>query len=582
MVVTLSLVSFLNIGAQSLIIGDIRFEGGEPFGTTRLIDWCMLKPGMSWQPDLAERANQRLVSNMKSSGYLLARIDSIAVLMNRDSTRIDLTWYIREDLPFELSTIDVTSDSISRDKFLEVMDTRTGDRYDRSRIETDLAAFGRVCAEEGFPFAVIAIGEPIFLRGEDVYETNIKINIKCGKRVRLEFIRIDGNTVTDEIVVMRELDIKPGDLYQQSLIDRIPDQLNRMGYFKNISLPKLLSIRNQQKGLLITLEEGNTTTFDGVVGYVPPAQAQGVEQGYFTGLINLNFRNLFGTGRRFQVDWKKPDRFSDEFRLYYEEPWIFGIPLNVGAGLHRLVRDTTFIERSYLLNGLVRLSGNFRVNFALNHHSYNPDSLASREQRLARNRIISGELGIIYDTRDYPVNPRRGLYYDTFYSFGFKQNLGPEYLFDEDGLPADEDLQRLRITMEYILPLWTNQVLYLKLMGGQVKSSADRLQLTDHFWFGGARTVRGYREDQFHGTTVAYVNLEYRFIAGRDARVFAFNDWGFYAYEDQSGVREDIVSGIGIGVRFNTPLGVMGVDFGMGRGDTFSTGKIHVGLINNF
>ena len=576
------LIGSFSLQARQAIISEIRFYGGNDLGEARLESWCPLKSGMVWDPAQADHANRILTDRIRDNGYLLARIDSIGTDYSDDSSRINLTWYVREDLPFEISAIEIRSDSVSLERIEEVMDISQGDRYDRSRIETDLASISRLCAEQGFPFAEIDLAEPVFTRGDDRYESKIFLNVKCGYPVRYDFIRIEGNKVTNEEVVLRELDVKPGDNYSQEKIDRIPAQLNRLGYFKDVRPPPLMITGKGRRGLLITLEEGNTTTFDGVIGYVPPARTQGVEEGYFTGLINLNFRNLFGTGRRFQVDWKKPDRYSDEFRLYYEEPWIFGFPLNIGAGLHRLVRDTTYIERSYLINGLLRLTGNFKINFAFNHHSYSPDSVASRQQRLARNRIISGEAGIIYDTRDYPANPRRGIYYDTYYSFGFKENLGPEYLFTEDGLAEQEDIQKLRIMLEYIQALWSNQVFYLKLAGAQVKSSEDQLQLTDHYWFGGARTVRGYREDQFHGTTISYLNLEYRFLAGRDTRIFVFNDWGFYNYKAPEGIKEDIISGIGIGLRFNTPLGIMGVDFGLGRGDSFSTGKIHVGLINNF
>jgi outer membrane protein assembly factor BamA len=570
------------VKAQKSVISTVSFQGGGAFGAGRLAEWCTVKPGMPWQIGMIMKANEALTVQMRGAGYLLARIDSVAVHWSGDSLHRDLTWYISEDLPFEIGSIAIKSDSLSPENISGVMELRRGDRYDRLRIESDLEAIGRYCAGRGFPFAEIDIDEPAFRLQDDRYETDLSIRIKCGERVRLDFIRIRGNKVTNDNVVLRELDIQAGDIYRQDLIERIPVQLNRLGYFKDIRPPQLLITRRGRQGLLLTLEEGNTTTFDGVIGYVPASKTVQAQAGYFTGLIDLNFRNLFGTGRKFQVEWKKPDQYSDEFRLYYEEPWIFGFPLNIGAGLHRLVRDTTYIERSYLINGLLRLSGNFKISFAVNHYSYVPDSLASREQRLASNRIISGEAGIIYDTRDFPLNPRYGLYYDTYYSFGFKENLGPEYLFYEDDLARHENIQKLRITMAYILPLWKRQVFYLRLTGAQVKSSEGGLQLTDHYWFGGARTVRGYREDQFHGTTIAYMNLEYRFLTGRDSRIFVFNDWGFYNYSQNNATFQDIVSGVGIGVRFDTPLGVMGVDFGMGRGDSFSTGKVHVSLLNNF
>ena len=125
-------------------------------------------------------------------------------------------------------------------------------------------------------------------------------------------------------------------------------------------------------------------------------------------------------------------------------------------------------------------------------------------------------------------------------------------------------------------------MLAFKLHGAHIESDKDQLQLSDHFWLGGFGTLRGYRENQFHGTTISWVNIEYRFIIGRNSRVFLFNDWGFYQYKERTGITKDTLYGYGIGIRFETPLGIMGVDYGFGRGDTFSTGKIHFGIINSF
>jgi outer membrane protein insertion porin family len=41
-------------------------------------------------------------------------------------------------------------------------------------------------------------------------------------------------------------------------------------------------------------------------------------------------------------------------------------------------------------------------------------------------------------------------------------------------------------------------------------------------------------------------------------------------------------TGYGIGIQVETGLGVMGVSFALGEGDSFSNGKIHFGLINEF
>ncbi len=40
--------------------------------------------------------------------------------------------------------------------------------------------------------------------------------------------------------------------------------------------------------------------------------------------------------------------------------------------------------------------------------------------------------------------------------------------------------------------------------------------------------------------------------------------------------------GYGIGVQLETVLGNLGVSFALGQGDSFSTAKIHFGIINDF
>jgi outer membrane protein insertion porin family len=250
--------------------------------------------------------------------------------------------------------------------------------------------------------------------------------------------------------------------------------------------------------------------------------------------------------------------------------------------LERIVRDTTYIERSYLLNSTLKLSAEFKGFLNISHSEVVPDSLASRTLRMARNTFTGGEIGVQYDTRDFPANPRKGIRYMASFSFGTKRNSGPEYLIREDSLAHKEGIKKIKGQLSYFQRLWQNQVFALNFSGSHIEGDKDQLQLSDHFWFGGFGSLRGYRENQFHGTSVSWVNLEYRFIVGRNSRVFLFNDWGFYQYEDASGIKNDILAGYGVGIRFDTPLGVMGVDYGLGRGDTFSTGKIHFGIINSF
>jgi len=105
--------------------------------------------------------------------------------------------------------------------------------------------------------------------------------------------------------------------------------------------------------------------------------------------------------------------------------------------------------------------------------------------------------------------------------------------------------------------------------------------------FGGAQNLRGYREQQFLASQLMWLNTEYRFLLSRKAFLFGFYDVGYF-FKPQNPINALDGSlrgwrrGVGVGARVDTPRGLMGISYALGEGDTFSTGKVHFGIINAF
>jgi len=564
------------------VVKNIEFFGNEHIDDDLLETWSGIKVGLAVNQTLITTANQKIITGYQETGYLFARIDSTIIESDIDKKTSLIKWYINEGTLVRLGKVHMVADTLSIDDLENLVDFNEGDIYRREYIESELILIGQFYAENGYPLATIDIVNTSLRTEDDEKYIDIEIKINSGSEIVINKIILRGNQTTQDEVILRELNIKNGEKYNQKKIDNVQKQLNHLGYFSEILPVRAIGLRSGKTDLLIEVKETNTTTFDGIIGYIPPPSTNLSEEGYFTGLINLNFRNLFGTGRKFEVNWRKPDKFSEEFRIFYEEPWVFNIPVNIGGGLERIVRDTTYIERSYFLNSTFKLSAEFKGFLNFSHKEVVPDSLASRNLRLVRSTTTDGEIGVEYDTRDHPINPRKGLRYMASFTFGTKENTGPVYLIKEDSLAIREGIKKVRGHLSYFQRLWQNQVLAVNFHGSYIEGDKNQLQISDHYWFGGFGSLRGYRENQFHGTTVSWINVEYRFLIGRNSRVFLFSDWGFYQYEDATGSVNDILPGYGLGIRFDTPLGVMGVDYGLGRGDTFSTGKIHFGIINSF
>ncbi len=144
-------------------------------------------------------------------------------------------------------------------------------------------------------------------------------------------------------------------------------------------------------------------------------------------------------------------------------------------------------------------------------------------------------------------------------------------------------VQRIQFDLESITPISRNWIAFVGGHGGEIHSPGKFIPYSEHFRFGGLRTVRGYEEDFFSGTRVAWVNLEMRFVTADNSRVFVFLDQGYYSFRNNQQLSfRDTPRGIGVGIRYQTRAGFFSLDYGLGKHDTFFTGKIHFGMLTQF
>lgn len=565
---------------SSPFIKKIEFRGDFSLSERKLRSLFTLKEKRPYDAQLIPAAVENLIRGLQNEGHFFARIDSIRTIVESDPSQKILVVYGRSGKPVRFGDILILCDSLPEHAYRNMLTIQKDDIYLPQRLESDIRILLRWAADQGYPFARVEIEQIRFRDSGRTTFADIELRIKEGNTIFISNIEVKGNSYTRDAVILRELNIARGMVYQQNRVDNVPQRLNRLGIFQQVKEAVPVITGTDSVALLVEVQEGNATSFDGVVGYIPEQGMTGQSKGYFTGLINLSFRNLFGTARKFEVYWQRPDQLSEEFRLFYTEPWVFNYSFNASIGLHRLVRDTTFVEWNTRFDGRLRLFENIAFISSISRKTIYPDSVASRRLRLMRQEVINTEIGVEYDTRDYAPNPRSGLFYSSAYIYGFKNNFGPAYIFAEDSVKKKENLQSIKLTFAWYYNLWTNQVLALELSGMQIKG--DRLQISDLFWFGGSRTLRGYRENQFRGDIVAWLNAEYRFILGRNSRLFVFSDWGIYQDLISNRKADQWLPGYGLGIRFETPLGILGVDYGLGKSDGFGEGKIHFGIINRF
>ncbi|MDL1875024.1 hypothetical protein FBQ85_07605 [Cytophagia bacterium CHB2] len=527
-----------------------------------------------------ETAARQALENLRQKRFYFARIDSAISIKTAKNNADVIHFYLNSGPEFDLTTqISLSDSSIPQQDWQRELRGAHDETAWLARLNNVLTGLAR----EGHPLAFFTVDSVTVQEDSNKNSRLALLHLKLepGPTVRLDSILIRGNKITKANVLLRELPVMPGDKFNLDEVESIPDRLLRLGFLKSVSPPQL-HVDNRGRYLLdLAVVEGNSNFLNGVAGYNP---GSGNEKGYLTGLLDLKFGNLLGTGRLVNARWEKRSRDTQELALRYREPWLAGWPLHVSGGFQQLVQDTSYVERRWDVLAELPAGRRFTLFGQLLTESVSPDSLAALQLGLPESRVASVVAGLRYDSRDDLINPTAGVFYSTSLETGRKR-YGPT----AEAAAQSFSRKKILVDFEWLLPVKWPQVLSVAIHGREVTTGEPLVSITDQIRFGGATTLRGYREEQFRGSRVAWSNFEYRYLLSRQSRAFVFLDLGYYFREEPANSTaaaltaiDEIKRSFGLGVRLDTPLGIVGVDYGLGEGDDLLNGKVHVSLLNSF
>jgi outer membrane protein insertion porin family len=561
-----------------LRVTGVTVRGSGTIPSRQLERWLGLSAKEAFTDEALEEASLRLLRRLQDRGYYFATIDSMRQVAEGNGVRVEVK--VSEGPQVVLGKVQFEGVGDKEKAQLErEWRLPSGRLLSAAEFNRQLHRIVRNYEDRGYPYCRIELAEMELAAqdGRNQQTLDIVLRVIPGPLVVVSRIDVRGNVQTRRNVILRELGLREGDLYSQTRVDDIARRLRSLGYFKRVEEPVLLQQSDGSGRLLIKVVEGNNNRFDGVLGYNPAAAGR---SGYLTGLLDVSFGNLFGTGRQISARWEKRSRETQQLQLSYREPWVAGLPLHAGIGFEQLAQDTTYLQRGWFLDLKLPVSDRLSIGGRLSGESVTPDSLGSTLFGVPRSRTLSAGLSLEYRTVDDPLNPRSGVVYVTSAETGRKR-IDP---FPGSPLDVSQSFSRKRLSLDfevYFEPLrW--HVLALSLHGRQVTSTEPFVSLSDQFRLGGALTLRGYREEQFRGSRIAWSSLEYRYLLGPASRAFAFLDAGYFWREEEAGTVEATKVGYGVGISVETRLGMISIAYGLGEGDGFMDGKVHLRLINRF
>lgn len=566
------------------VIGELNITGNLVFDDDDYLNWSGVNTGEKFTLNVLDTIRANIAAELGNRGYLGSKIDSTTTSLSADSQKVTIKLTIDEGDPTYVNHFIYTgADSEDTLKVLPLFDFLEGEIFNKYDLEQSIANSLGYYENTGNPFARIVVNS-VFVYYDSLKEeslADIHLDIKKGELRKIDKIEVTGNTSTKDYVIIRELRLNQGESYSQSKIDELPKRLNRLRFFEPLNPPQFY-INGAGEGVLsLNVKEKQTNNFDGIVGYIPGTKEN--EKGYFTGLVNVSMRNLFGTGRAAAVRWQQFDRYSQELELKYLEPWFFGYPFNINGDFYQRKQDTTYVQRK-LEGGLEYLATeDISAGVTISADRVIPTIKKNPVFTVFNSGALTTGINLKFDTRDDPYSPTGGLLFITTYSFSRKKIYGPEEFITAE-IATSVNLQRLTLDLNTYFQIFNRQIIAFALHGKELRGSF--FEDSDLFRLGGTNTLRGYREDQFLGSRIGWENLEYRLLLTRRTFAFLFFDAGYYyrkpepdrSIPEQQGFK----TGYGIGLNIETAVGVLSVSFALAAGDSFADGKIHFGIINEF
>lgn len=536
--------------------------------------WFFDKSGrlISTQLDTDRAALKLLYQNRGFADVEIADITSSPLPNKKDGVEVVVT--IQEGIQYRVNSIALEGVNIvPKDQMLAILKMREASLFTPKGMADDLTAVRTFYGQRGY-IEADAIPQ-VTPAGQGAVDILYKIDEKVQSYVNL--VNIQGNSRTKDKVIRRELAIKPGEIYDTTLVDVSKKRLENLSYFSNISMTPSDTVIPGRKDLNVIVEEKRTGSFNFGAGFSTIDSLIGFAELQQTNFDLFDWPHFVGGGQRFRIRLQYGLQRAD-YTISWTEPWFLGYKLSLGV--EGYYHEANFLSAVYNqsnlgaavelrkpLTNFLSITGEYRIEQIkiFNVNTGDTGQFIQDSAGTYTRSSVSGSL--IYDSRDDLFLTRKGNYVNLtgFVAGGY---LG--------GTVSDYGIN-LQASKYFSLP-W-DTILILK---GEVAAVDTQpgdtnnglgVPIFDRLYLGGANNMRGfdYREvgpkdnhgNPIGGDSLAYGTVEWSFPIITRIRGSLFTDWGFVnggAYDFST---SQVNGDIGFGVRVELPIGPVRVDYGI-------------------
>jgi outer membrane protein insertion porin family len=605
-------IIFTVVEGRKVRIKDILIQGNQSISKGRILK--LLKTKRAWffnagvlKDDVLKEDAERIKSFYQREGYTDVALTYEVNPDPKKSYLLFITIKITEGKKYLVGSVTVQGNQDVAEK--EILKTLAecipGKVFSQESMKRDVAAIQGLYFDRGYISAQV---QESSLVNTDSGRVDVTYAIIENQVVYVDKVKIRGNIKTKDVVIRREMRIRPGEKFDGEKLRRSKERLTNLGYFEEISYDTEETAEPSKKNLVVDVKETKTGAFSFGGGYSTVDQFVGfveVEQ------KNFDWRNwpyFTGAGQSLKLR-ASIGNLSNGFDLSFTEPWLFDYPVSFGFDLYRRTH-TQDTESGYGYDETVT-GGDLRLGKELSEYlradvTYRLDQIEISNLASDAGPDLVAELGtnvisvvspsLTYDSRDNVFNTRKGNLFSAAFDFA--------------GLGGDKSYLKFFGRASHYFPMPRGAVLEVRGRLGLAEpyGNTTKIPIYERFFAGGAYTIRGYEErkvgpvdpvsnEPLGGASMAVGNIEYTYPLFSFLKVAAFYDVGnvwetaadIFSNKNAYGVANTggFKSGFGLGLRINTPIGPIMLDYGIpmnktGGEDTKKSGRFHFSASHGF
>ncbi|MBD7986449.1 outer membrane protein assembly factor BamA [Luteimonas sp. Sa2BVA3] len=575
-------------------------------GTSNWLSWY--RRDDQYSREKLEGDREKLRNFYLDRGYVDFSEDNIQVSISPDKRDMYITAGLTEGEVYTVDSVEVTGDTILPKEDIErLVLLKPEMTFSRALLEFSSEQISATLSNIGYTFAQVNVVPEIDRENRLV---DINLQVVPGPRVSVRRIVFKGNSRTADEVMRREMRQFEGAWYSQAAIDRSKVRLQRLGFFESGSVnveTKPVPGSNDQVDVEFSVAETTSGSFMFGLGY---SQLSGM-----TTSVQLSQNNFLGSGNRISIEAQR-NVYLQRYSFSYMNPYFNDSGLSLGYNLWwREFDNSEFNTAQYsstsraaqmVLGVPITEHDTVSAMFGIDSNQIfawrgsSPQSIVDYIDVIGQRTFHAwrGEVSWARDTRNDFLQPTRGTlqrvsaevtlpgstaeYFKLNYEFskywpisramvlntrlelGYGDSYGdarygivydPYIPADEDAPPTGDPIPR--------------------------EAVADGLPFFENFYAGGARSVRGFRDNTL-GPREAAWNSSYQQVIGGAvktigslemffptlldspaARVSAFVDFGNVFKDADAFDAGELRASAGVALMWRAPVGPISISYAM-------------------